>query len=107
VLAGDNATFTCAVSSSPHESTLIWRLGERLLDRHGDRISITSAVDMVNSGMMTTSVLIISGVTGFDSNIVECFSEYLVTAAIMVSTNVRSTAMLSVLGEQSIYMQAS
>ena len=48
--------------------------------------------------MRTSSSLTISKVTGFDSDVVECFSEYFVNAAVMLST-VRSEATLSVLGE--------
>ena len=69
-----------------------------ILDRHDERIAIVSNLESVNLGMRTSSSLTISNVTGFDSDVVECFSEYFVNVAVMLST-VRSEATLCVLGE--------
>lgn len=69
-----------------------------ILDRHNERFDISKNVVSVDGGRRTTSVLTIMNATGFDSGVLECFSEYFVSEAVMVSTE-RSEAVLSVLGE--------
>ena len=97
VSSGDNATFTCSVISSPEESLLSWKLGSRILHRHDTRTRIVPAVTQEAGEIRTTSSLTIFRVTGFDSDVVECFSEYFVTGGIVLST-VRTKTILSVLG---------
>ena len=63
-----------------------------------DRFDVSNFVSQIDEGMRTTSVLTISNVTGLDSNIVECFSQYQIDAA-TVDSMVTSTTELNVLGE--------
>jgi hypothetical protein len=62
-------------------------------------IIIRSGVSLMSGGVMTTSSLTMLGVTGFDSDVVECFSEYSVSGGAVISS-VRSEATLSVLGKR-------
>lgn len=76
VLNGTDVIFTCAVISSPVESVITWKLGNKILDGRGERFAIVSDVVSVYGGRRTTSILTIMNVTGFNSDVVECFSEY-------------------------------
>ena len=104
VTNGSSVSFTCAVVSSPKSSRITWKVGnnmiidERLM---GDRFGISDFVSLVDKGIKTTSILTIVNVTGYDSNIVECFSQYQIDAATVASMVMRDAA-LSVLGEKHI-----
>lgn len=66
----------------------------------GGRFSIVPTVEERDLGKKTTSTLTISNVTGFDSDVVECFSEFSVSASGAVTMTVRREATLGVLGEE-------
>lgn len=95
---GTDVTFTCAALSSPAESPIGWKLGDRILNSDDEGVLIVPEVDPVRKGIRTASSLTIFGVSGLDSNVVECHSEYSVADGVVVS-RIRSKAVLSVLGE--------